>query len=250
MAITIGITEQGDGGLDLSWADKLNNISGAIIITKNLNPACKKQLLKHKDKVILHCGCTGMGQSVYEPNVPHFRYQIFELMKLISKGFDPSHIVLRIDPILPTVQGLLCTKAVLDHVQGLQKTDKLPELRIRISVMDCYPHVRQRFTQADIPVPYTQFYANKFQMRQVTNLLSQYPYVYETCAEKYLNSPIYKQTGCVSEQDLKILNITPDKNFYTNPQNRNGCLCLSCKRELLTKKQRCPHKCLYCYWRD
>lgn len=34
----IGITEAGDAGLDLSWANKLDTVDGAIIITKCISP--------------------------------------------------------------------------------------------------------------------------------------------------------------------------------------------------------------------
>lgn len=32
----IGITEAGDAGLDLSWVDKLHNVDGAVVITKQI----------------------------------------------------------------------------------------------------------------------------------------------------------------------------------------------------------------------
>ena len=32
----IGITEAGDAGLDLSWVDKLNDVDGAVVITKQI----------------------------------------------------------------------------------------------------------------------------------------------------------------------------------------------------------------------
>lgn len=250
--LRIGITEQGDGGLDLRWKDKINTVDGAIIITKNLNDDVINQLLKYKDKVILHCGCTGLGSTVYEPNVPEYKWQLNQLAKLLHFGFDPSHVVLRIDPILPTKEGLYHVKLVLDQFKHMQNENPAMACinRIRISVMDTYPHVRQRFKNAGINLPYGEnFYAPYTMMHDVTELLNTFPYQYETCAEPYLNSPNIIQTGCVSEKDLAILGLQSDTG-YTNPQGRKGCLCLSCKTELLSCKHPCGHKCLYCYWKD
>lgn len=36
MRMRIGITERGDASIDYSWVDKVSNIDGAILITKNL----------------------------------------------------------------------------------------------------------------------------------------------------------------------------------------------------------------------
>lgn len=250
--LKIGITERGDGGLNTSWAEKLNTVNGAIIVTKNLNDDAINKILMHKDKLIVHCGCTGLGRTVYEPNVPDYKWQLNQLAKLLHFGFHPSHVVLRIDPILPTKEGLYHVKFVLDQFQNMQKTNKdiAGITRIRISVMDMYPHVRQRFAAAKINIPYgDKFYAPYSMMRDVIELLSQYPYQYETCAEPYLKAPNITQMGCISEKDLSILGLHPDTETV-NPQNRNGCLCLSCKTELLSCKHPCSHKCLYCYWKD
>lgn len=251
MAITIGITEQGDGGLDLSWTDRLNKVNGAVVITKNLNDNCIKKLIQHKNKIILHCGCTGMGGTLYEPNVPSPVTQMTQLANLIAQGFDPEHVVLRIDPIIPTPEGLNYTKNVLDLLQAYRLNNLLPKLRIRISVIDMYPHARKRFEEAGLPLPYNNnFYASFAQLNSLTRLLAMYPYRYETCAEPFLNTNIYEHTGCISEKDLKVLGLTLDENTSVNPQNRKGCLCLTVKRELLSNKRQCPHGCRYCYWRD
>ena len=52
--------------------------------------------------------------------------------------------------------------------------------------------------------------------------------------------------------DLEELDLADRCDIPTeiNRQNRNGCLCLACKKEMLTQKHPCAHKCLYCYWKD
>ena len=64
----------------------------------------------------------------------------------------------------------------------------------------------------------------------------------EICGE-----PDFKCTGCISEIDCKILNVTP---IDINRGQRKFCACLANKHELLISKSRCNHKCAYCYWRD
>lgn len=90
--------------------------------------------------------------------------------------------------------------------------------------------------------------------KQVADILSKYPYKFYTCAEpelaKYGKYGQIIECGCISEQDLKILELNIPDKISVNMQNRNGCLCLSCKTELLTEKVQCPHKCIYCYWKN
>jgi hypothetical protein len=50
----IGITEAGDAGLDLSWANKLDTVDGAIVITKCITPDFYEVALANKDKLIIH----------------------------------------------------------------------------------------------------------------------------------------------------------------------------------------------------
>lgn len=68
----------------------------------------------------------------------------------------------------------------------------------------------------------------------------------ESCAEPGLKNAC--QCGCISEYDLNLLGITenePDSFGY----QRKNCICYSGKTELLKHKERCPHGCLYCYWK-
>jgi hypothetical protein len=57
----IGITERGDAGLDLSWADRLSEVDGAILITKNPRPKFQKVVMEASKPVIIHFTVTGYG---------------------------------------------------------------------------------------------------------------------------------------------------------------------------------------------
>lgn len=240
----IGITEAGDASLDYTWLNKINSCDGVILITKNITDHFITAVLPYKHKVIVHATCTGMGGTVIEPNVPHYIQQLSQVSKLISAGFPVNQIVVRIDPIIPTTKGLLTAQKVIDAS---------PVHRFRFSVLDAYPHVRARFIAAGIWLPYeNNFQASDAQFEMLKKwLASQSPNdVFECCAEdRLLNTPGVQATGCVSEKDINLLGLTLDAVYQTGLQ-RKSCRCLSCKTELLSHKQRCPHGCLYCYWKD
>lgn len=248
----IGITERGDAGLDLSWFDKLFAVNGAILITKNLTDAFIDVVnIAHKQghKLIVHATCTGWGGSVVEPNVPDYRTQLDQMIKLIEGGFPKSQLVLRIDPIFPTENGLKRVSEVIEYATQL---GILPEVRVRISVLDEYKHVKDRFKELGFNPIYDGFCANHDMMKATADMLNSFDLTYEACAEPVLASLSDRitETGCVSAKDLQILNLPMPKSSTTNPQNRNGCKCLSCKMELLNCCHRCEHKCAYCYWKD
>ena len=166
--IKIGITERGDAALDFSWYDKLNTVSGAILITKNITDEFIHRVMQAYQngyKLIIHATCTGWGQSIIEPNVPPYHSQLSQLRKLIKKGFPLEQCVLRIDPIFPTSNGLKRVCEVLDMAFDMQL---LPRMRVRISIFDEYPHVKERFRKIGFaPIYGSNFYASKSMMDDV-----------------------------------------------------------------------------------
>lgn len=252
----IGITEQGDASIDYSWVEpiKNNQVDGAIIITKNITPTFINTILdlyeNYTDKIIVHATCTGWGGSYLEPNIPDYMIQLNNLYKLITKSFPKQNCVLRIDPIIPTQEGIQKAKNVLDLaiVVGL-----LPNLRTRISVYDEYHHVQNRLKSINKkPFYHNSFTASRDMINNLISELSKYNIVFETCAENVLTtqSTIFKTTGCVSLSDINIMGLPTPKSLSENKQNRTGCHCLTCKTELLSNKKQCPYKCVYCYWKN
>ncbi len=257
----IGFTERGDGGLDLSWATKVReeDCDGLIVITKNLTPGCADKLLETHASglpVMLHAGITGMPKSV-ERGTPETADSLDRVHRLIDRGFPKSRVVLRIDPIVSTGRGLTYPCNVLDKAAEM---GLLPGLRVRVSVLDNYPHVRERFRKAfgsqgvlyggAWNPPQSAFAAMTETLR---------PYVrsglvrrFETCAEgdRLTDASVFSHQGCISRADLDEMGLSIDPATGTNPQNRHGCLCLTCKHELLTCKHPCGNLCIYCYWRD
>ena len=248
----IGITERGDAGLDLSWKEKIHEMDVSILITKNITPCFAKAVLEKMstDRLVVHCGCTGWGGSWLEPHVPPYSSQLMKLKGLVDDGFPKEQCVLRIDPIIPDNEGLCNLCLVLDKARDL---GLLPGMRVRVSILDEYRHVKKRIRDFCGTNPFyenTRKYPTMHETTRVRQVLEAHPDVtFEACAEPYLYGKNVEHVGCVSEKDLAIFGLSTD-TVAINPQNRTGCLCLAGKHELLSNKKRCPHGCLYCYWQD
>lgn len=269
----IGITERGDAGIDLSWYQKIKDktVDGAVLITKKMTREFIKKVIElHKSgyKIVVHHTITGWGASKIEPNVEQYEWELHMLKALIDLGFPKENCVLRIDPIFPTENGLKRVEKVIEYAY---KLDCLPP-RIRISILDEYKHVKERFKEAGFQPIYgeKEFQASDEQLMNVaktlTKLSAKYKRTFECCAEDKLvtfsekaknDYPSFPKedieyvctiTGCISQKELDLMGLT-EKVKGENNQKRSGCHCLSCKKELLTNKVQCPNKCIYCYWR-
>ena len=254
----IGITEAGDAGLDLSWANKLDTVDGAIVITKCITPDFYEVALANKDKLIIHATITGYGHSILEPNVPPQYEEFNAIMALLKGGFPKEKVVIRVDPIIPTPKGIDTARKIIKSFMDVGFS------RYRVSIIDMYPHVRERFKETGLPLPYGEygFSPNAEQVYEVDKMLCELSIYWsslgdkagscgmlmiESCAEPGLTNAA--QCGCISLYDLNLLGLhdeaTPDNCGF----QRKNCLCYSGKTELLEHKKRCGHQCLYCYWR-
>lgn len=99
-----------------------------------------------------------------------------------------------------------------------------------------------------------QFYAPIGMQVETARALDACQVPFACCAESILaeRSEWGTAQGCISYEDLELMGLITDNMpaMYTNPQKRSGCLCLSCKAELLTHKAQCPNQCAYCYWKN
>lgn len=253
--MNIGITERGDASFDYSWVNKLltNSVDGVILITKSITDEFILQVLRCYEvfeNIVVHCTCTGLGGSPIEPNVPTYQTQLSQLKHLINCGFPKDKCVLRIDPIIPTDYGINALTSVIRYTYDL---NLLPDMRVRVSIVDNYLHVRNRFIDAGLQPLYRGSYsANESEINRVNRWLAKFPNVkFECCAEDKLVGGNIEHYGCVSKKEIDLFHMDVNVNeLWKNPQNRAMCQCLSCKVELLENKHRCAHGCLYCYWSD
>ena len=234
--IKIGISERGDAGLDFTWMRTAKDYDGVILITKHLSHRFIEEAARIN--CIVHATITGLGGTIYEPKVPIVIMSKLYFDQLV-KTLGPERVVLRIDPIIPTDSGIAKAINVYEqiHIKGGKRT------RVRISFLDNYPHVKERFTVAGLkPLDYN-FHA-PLDLRK--KIASYFPDA-EICGE-----PGFQCVGCVSEKDLKILNIeAPALQGYDRVKavQRPECTCLVYKTEMLKKKGQCQHQCIYCYWK-
>ena len=239
----IGVTESSEVAFNLDCFDRL--YEGNIIITKRLTDKVIEKLVENKEKIILHCCVTGMGGTRIEPFVPKTEETYKKLVELLDKGFPISHIVLRVDPIVPTKKGLETALGVITAFSGLGIK------RLRFSFLDNYKHVKKRFKEEGIaelydgefhaPLELRKEYAKKIE--QVAND-GGFESV-ESCGE-----PGIESIPCLSQRDIDILGLTDKITLEGSAEQRDSCGCPANKTQIIkVKPHRCEHNCLYCYWR-
>lgn len=238
----IGITESSEIAFNLQAFDNLYD--GNIIITKRLTDKLIEKLLENKEKVILHCDCTGFGSSKLEPFVPSVEQTYKKFCELVGGGFPVSHVVLRIDPVVPTKKGIETARKVIETFKdsGIK--------RVRFSVLDMYKHVKERFAEAGFPIPYDSFHAPLDLRLSVLRMFEEYGEKYgfdvETCAE-----PGIESVSCLSQKDIDILGLAGKVKLVSNKGQRKNCGCPANKKELIKgKPHRCQNSCVYCFWKD
>lgn len=215
-----GITERGDAAHHITQLTRDAALyDGCIWITKAPHAFVNITL---PPNVILHCTITGFGSTKIEPGVQPADKTLEAYDRLVDQ-YGGERVVLRVDPIIPTPRGMDAALAIIARRRG----------RVRISYLDLYPHVKQRFATASIQLPWTSFHApNRPRLPDV-----------EICGE-----PDLPCTGCISERDFRAIGL-PAPDTGSRKGQRAACSCLASKTELLRERKPCIHGCLYCYWR-
>jgi hypothetical protein len=140
-----------------------------------------------------------------------------------------DRVVLRVDPVIPTPLGIATAKEVVSLKNNT---------RVRISFIDYYEHVKKRFNDLEMRLPWDSFHAPLELRIKAWEELGK-P---EVCGE-----PGFQCSGCVSAKDCEVFGIAP---FEDERGQRKHCACLANKHELLIQRKRCSHACEYCYWRN
>lgn len=246
----IGITEVGDPSFRLDIFDKLYD--GNIIITKRLTNKLIEKLVENKEKCILHFTVNGMGGSKIEPLVPTVETSFSKCVELVNKGFPINQIVLRIDPIVPSDKGIKTAINVLETFK------EIGIKRVRISFLDMYNHVKERFAKENVKIPYENFHASnndrcKGFLEIKENAINMGYESVEICGEPDFGIDLGDSaSSCISQKDIDILGLTEKINLINEKGQRKTCHCPSNKKELITgeKPHRCKNSCLYCFWKD
>ena len=239
----VGFTESSEVSFNLECFDNLYKAN--VIISKRLTDKLINKLIENSDKIIFHCCVTGMGSTRIEPFVPTPQKTLEKLHKLLDGGFTTSHIVLRIDPIVPTRKGVETAMGVLRLFRGLGIK------RVRISFLDNYKHVRERFKEIGVELYNGEFHAP---LKERLKCLTAIKYCAEECGYETVEAcgePGIDSIPCLSQKDIDILGLTDEITLEGSAEQRKSCGCPANKSELLrVKPHRCENKCLYCYWKD
>lgn len=243
----IGITERGDASLSFDWVSKMHTVSGAILVTKNITDKFIREVMNYKTKVIIHATVTGWGGTPIEPNAPSLQESYIKIQSLVELGFPVEQIVLRIDPVIATTDGLLKLESVLDRFKdsGI--------IRVRFSFLDKYKHVVERFKLRGLEKCLPLYSYDKPFISSISETFKVFEkykdvYTFEACSEDLPYNDNIMPVGCISKIDMDILNLNVD--LIGNAKQRTKCLCPSNKLELLNSRHPCMYGCLYCYWRD
>lgn len=236
----VGITERGDAALDLSWVNKMHSVQGAVLITKQCcNEDFLRAVRRWKNKVIVHCTITGYGGGVIEPHVPS-HYDTMEGLHELASFMGPGRVVLRIDPIIPNDIGRTWIPYLINQLPESVK-------RVRFSIIDNYKHLALR----GLKLPWNTFHAPEQLVAGVVQDFMPFAKTHsiECCGESYAVIPEHWKRGCISDWDLILLGLDVMRAPPFQAAQRKSCNCLSVKTELLSRRNQCPHGCLYCYWR-
>lgn len=223
-----------------------------LLITKNL-PGCLK-ILGTADTLHIptqiHCTITGLGDTLIEPHIPAPNIMVEESIKVIEKyRINPEAITVRIDPLIPELldKQISLIPYILDAFANTGVRD------CRVSIVDYYPHVRERFDKLGIKHPYG------FQVDKPTKdlLIGKMAYLtvqlnmrLHLCAESLPNNPEINidTEGCASSKSWQRVGI--DNLRPATRKQRKECTCDLKKEDLLAGLEKgCKPGCAYCYWR-
>jgi hypothetical protein len=103
--------KSGNPTLKYDWVEKLTDIN--IIQTKTITDDFIRVCIKNSDKIFLHIVISGMGKSIFEPNIDSVKTTFLQIAKLITNGFPQNQILVVVSPILSNDNGLKSLELLL-----------------------------------------------------------------------------------------------------------------------------------------
>lgn len=249
----IGVTETYDPAHCINdWYPRYEEFDLVVFITKSLSSLIdiltKDEHWSWKNKPsIIHVTCTGWGGTFMEPGAPSPRETLEAVNKLVALGFPAHRIVLRVDPVIPGKDGF---KRAIDVLEMFYLGSDIN--RVRLSVLDMYPHTRKRLEEAGCTEILGEYGPDSFtagrkwfdMLNELVSLPDFSAFTFEACCESKLVG--CKQRPCISELDFKLNDLVCD---VPQGKQRSGCMCLI-KKQLIPggmTRGRCPNICKYCY---
>jgi len=238
----IWITEMTDPVFHWKKIENLAKINEPLIVYSKANVPI--QFFCDNPQVGVNLTITGWGNTWLETSVPAPEVMIDHLNKLTNK-IDVERIRLRIDPGIPTKEGIKRATDVLKAIDILPKTVT--------SLIQCYNGQREIFQKLDIDMSYytiksgrALFPEKSLAIRWLECLLESRPTangLISFCGMPYeIENALH--SGCVDEQLLKAIGVT-DFHKIKPGRQRPGCKCIIKKKQACFGD--CDHKCKYCY---
>lgn len=186
-------------------------------------------------RVALQLTITGLGGSVLEPNVPQAEEVWKCAEQLISKGFNPSLINWRMDPLIPGYHTPEIVRSLARRAASLGID------RCTTSFITWYGHVKQRWpegikTQRDTT-------EQRRIAQTVKNVLNEFGIKLYGCTQPHL-ADIIQPSKCI-DGDYYASVTGFDFDTEKDPSQRKACGCT--KSIDIGRYRNCPHGCLYCY---
>ena len=113
-----------------------------------------------------------------------------------------------------------------------------------------YNHVKERFKEAELPLPYESFHADiNLRLKCLDEIKAkglEFGFDLEACGE-----PGIESIPCLSQRDVDILGLTDKITLIGSAEQRGNCHCPSNKTQILRERpHRCANNCLYCFWKE
>lgn len=251
--IKCGVTDVGgDPATTDIWMDNYEKYGCklAIIVSKGL-PTKKGQewMLAHKTTTIFHATITGWGGTDVESGVKPWREALDRVNAFVADGFPKDHVVIRVDPILLSKEGLERAKEVM--TAAVEEGYK----NIKYSWCDVfYKHAQARFQVIGMMVPANVQTTAGQTMKEdmmsfILSLEKEYGVHFSSCAETPKSNPHYE--GCCGKWAFEKCGFSAS-DVVGNATQRGDCACGANKVELIPYSEisKCPHKCVYCFCKN
>ncbi len=216
---------------------------GLLLITKNPSE-CEgivRFILARGIPTVIHATITTLGGHTVEPNVKPYRVVVKEFGLLVAMIGEKDDAVLRIDPLIPEVTNMQ------DVAELVAMASQFGIKRIRTSVIDYYPFVREKLKRLGLRY-YNQFQApvdvRKDLLLDLVWFAKQYGMTVESCAEDVEIDGLIK-VGCASASEWARLGLEMQPAVH---KQRVNCFCDIAKYDLLKGFETCIYNCAYCYY--
>jgi hypothetical protein len=223
--------------------DKIRTGEPVVLYTKAPIPPMWVQELHKWPNVAISFTITGWGSTWLEEGVPNPRTMVRHFNEVINT-VGTSRIRLRIDPVIPTVEGMMRAGAVAMFIEKpvhittsiLQLYKGHEEMACRLRIDDSHYSVdsgRARYVNQDIA------------QRWLSQLYRVAPWTIgkvQFCGMPYTIAGTINH-GCIDKTLLESIGAAVP--IIEQGKQRPGCKCVVEKRQITMGK--CEHKCMYCY---